>query len=565
MYIVEVTPIEKGLPMPSLTYYSKAGVTIGDLVEINVNNRKGVHALVLSVDDLANQKANIKAKDWNTKKIENIVIKGCIEKELLISICETAIEYILPIPTLLALLFEKKFLAAPHDARAHLEKKFAKMKPHSLHNYNPHVERDMYRVLQNILIQILPPPNGARANPSFHSLRGRTCTPMNSHFPPPLEGGVGGGGCVGGNNLHIIRDEFKYITPLISVVTDKLIRNVLDNIYDGGNAKLLIYTYRKGEAPLSRCYDCGQDVLCPDCHMPLVLHKQTSGHKTEDTNGNKYYLCHHCGYRQNLNFIKKETSNTTKVNPNAPLLEAQIANLEMENNMYRCKHCDSWRVMPLGISTGSVVHNILETYKELSDLIYQIDGDTTTTKTQIKNVLKVWNERGGILVANDKIFSLATTCQADYSIIISIDGLFTMPIANIDERVLTLINSIAEMTRKDIMLHTHLHNLPLFKALSISDEGERSLAVQNLLNSNLEKLELAKLYPFYHNISTAYSESLDEALHKEDIPFIIFKKYNKEYININYKIENSAASNAFKYKVYNILLSQRKYSEIMID
>lgn len=48
----------------------------------------------------------------------------------------------------------------------------------------------------------------------------------------------------------------------------------------------LIFHNRRGSSPLSLCEDCGEELLCPHCFLPLTLHSDT------------YELvCHTCGYK----------------------------------------------------------------------------------------------------------------------------------------------------------------------------------------------------------------------------------------------------------------------------
>ena len=108
MYIVEVMPIVKGLPIDTLTYYSKDIIDVGDMVSIDIANRKNINAIAIDVDQARNKKQSIKASDWNTKKINNILAKKIIDKDLLRAIYKTAIKHNTPPSTLLSLLFTKK-------------------------------------------------------------------------------------------------------------------------------------------------------------------------------------------------------------------------------------------------------------------------------------------------------------------------------------------------------------------------------------------------------------------------------------------------------------------------
>ena len=108
MYILEVIPIIKGLPLDTLTYYHKEMVMAGDMVSINIGNRKNINALVIDSDEARNRKQSIKSNDWDTKKINHVIFQKVIDSQLLIGIYKAAIKYELPTNTLLSLLFTKK-------------------------------------------------------------------------------------------------------------------------------------------------------------------------------------------------------------------------------------------------------------------------------------------------------------------------------------------------------------------------------------------------------------------------------------------------------------------------
>lgn len=508
MYIVETIAIEKGLPLEIISYYSKEVFGIGDLIYITIKNRTDIKAIIINVSDLRNSKANIKNNDYETKKLaKNIIKPNFIDSELIQTIIDVAIEYILPIPTLLSMIFDINYLRKiingdniEFDARLYIQQKLALMQPWSDNNYNPHIERDMWQIMNKII---------------------------NGNTPAPIEYSPQRGG------LELITDEYEYIHPLISIVTDRLVKNVLNNIYDGGKGKLFIYANRKGEAPLSRCADCGQDVLCQQCSMPMVLHRS-------DTT--RYYLCHHCNHSIQLN------------NNNEELAEA-----------YACEHCGSWRVMPLGVSTGSIKSTLLELYRDIKpELIYIIDGDETKSTSEIKRVLKSWDQSGGILISNSKgLNQLQTPC--DYSIIISIDGLFSLPIYNADEKALHIINRLQGMSRKLLLLHTHLSQLTLFQALAEPDAQAREQKLIQMSRQNDEKRRLAQLYPYYHNIHTQYEEKLAQDLNQNGIIYNTFQRYNKIYTNIKVEMDKYQQKDIYVYKIYQILSQYKKYNAIYFD
>ena len=68
MYLLTVSPLVNGIPYEELTYFSKADVAPGDLVEITIRKRI-CRALVLSVTHAEAEKQSLKNASFVTKKI----------------------------------------------------------------------------------------------------------------------------------------------------------------------------------------------------------------------------------------------------------------------------------------------------------------------------------------------------------------------------------------------------------------------------------------------------------------------------------------------------------------
>ena len=79
------------------------------------------------------------------------------------------------------------------------------------------------------------------------------------------------------------RDEFsrnRYFS-------NSLLKAISDNLENG--RQTLIFHNRRGSAPLTICDDCGEEVLCPNCYLPLTLH------------ADDYVLqCHTCGFSEKV-------------------------------------------------------------------------------------------------------------------------------------------------------------------------------------------------------------------------------------------------------------------------
>ena len=76
------------------------------------------------------------------------------------------------------------------------------------------------------------------------------------------------------NRDYFLKNRY-FSNPLLAAISD--------NLKQG--RQTLIFHNRRGSAPLTICGECGEEVLCPNCFLPLNLH------------ADEYVLhCHTCGY-----------------------------------------------------------------------------------------------------------------------------------------------------------------------------------------------------------------------------------------------------------------------------
>ena len=103
-----------------------------------------------------------------------------------------------------------------------------------------------------------------------------------------------------GDSLVILEEKAKKeaIEPKIATVDFKnrdnfgksrylsrqLLEAIEDNLKQG--YQTLIFHNRRGSSPLTICENCGEEILCPNCYLPLTLHTDTFELK-----------CHTCEYR----------------------------------------------------------------------------------------------------------------------------------------------------------------------------------------------------------------------------------------------------------------------------
>ncbi len=69
--------------------------------------------------------------------------------------------------------------------------------------------------------------------------------------------------------------------------SNALLAAIKSNLEQG--RQTLIFHNRRGSSPLTICENCGEEIICPNCYLPLTLHADT------------YELvCHTCGYKEKV-------------------------------------------------------------------------------------------------------------------------------------------------------------------------------------------------------------------------------------------------------------------------
>lgn len=67
----------------------------------------------------------------------------------------------------------------------------------------------------------------------------------------------------------------------------KLLNSITNNL--NNHHQTLIFHNRRGSSPLSLCESCGEELLCPNCLLPLTLHADTYE-----------LICHTCGHKEKV-------------------------------------------------------------------------------------------------------------------------------------------------------------------------------------------------------------------------------------------------------------------------
>lgn len=204
--------------------------------------------------------------------------------------------------------------------------------------------------------------------------------------------------------------------------TEKLILDAEKN-----NKHTVIFTGRRGVAPITICRDCGTTVTCEQCESPLVVHSK----KSKDGQIGRtptMFMCHKCQ--------KVEDTNTI------------------------CKNCNSWRLETFGAGIDKINAIISELCPKAQ--IFILDSDTTTTNKQAKEIVeKFLAVPGGILIGTEMILHHLHE-KVEQIIALSLDGLFMLPDFRIREKVFVNLIRLREQATKSFAIQTKNPNEPIF-------------------------------------------------------------------------------------------------------
>ena len=194
--------------------------------------------------------------------------------------------------------------------------------------------------------------------------------------------------------------RFEIFSSELKVLLEKALRE---------KGRIFLFGARKGLSPNTVCGDCGTVLQCLNCGAGVVLHRQ--GEAT-------VYICHACGSR-------RESSTS-------------------------CGYCGSWKLVPLGIGTEQIARTAKDLFPRTP--IQILDKDYATTDKQAQEIVNKFKASGGILVGTELAFYHVD--QVDFSALVSVDALFSIPDFGINERIFYLVSRLREMTKVEALIQT---------------------------------------------------------------------------------------------------------------
>jgi primosomal protein N' len=253
------------------------------------------------------------------------------------------------------------------------------------------------------------------------------------------------------------------------------------------NESVVLFSIRKGLAPLTVCNDCGSSILCSNCSNPMVLYGAKQDNTNKSTNSGRIFMCNKCG--------KKEST------------------------MTRCQNCSSWNLVPLGIGTDRVYEEIRNLFPNTN--IIQFDKENISNEKEALAKIDDFKKLpGSILIGTEMIFSYLNE-QVIHSAIISIDGLLSIPSFNITQKIIHIIERLQYLTERNLIIQTRSEDSPIL----------RHILTGNVLYLYREDLKERKVFgypPFKRLIKISFTGNSKETEKAHEYINKILEKYEPQ-------------------------------------
>ena len=246
-----------------------------------------------------------------------------------------------------------------------------------------------------------------------------------------------------------MRDEFKQgNTKIFCSELLQLISQLKSN-----NEQAIFLIPRRGYNGFLSCRNCGFIINCPNCDVPLSVHKGSQG--------KQWLSCHWCDHKAKL--------------------------------INTCPDCKSNAFKPFGIGTQRVIEFLKSEFPDLR--VLRFDRDTTSGKDGHRNILsKFSNGEADILVGTQMLAKGIDIPNVTLSVVIAADGLLHRPDISAEEKSLQLFLQLAGRAGRakksgKVIFQTYKPSHPVITFLKNRD-------YEGFLNQSSKLRKDANLFPF---------------------------------------------------------------------
>lgn len=527
MKCIKVYPIVKKTFSDSLTYWINEDVSVGDIIEAPLQNRK-IWVVVDSIVSVNEAKEFIKSIDFKIRKIESIKKLDLFSQEFIFSVLKTANYYIKPFGEVFSELIPKKILEnLGTDLKTNIEIDSSNIvKEINIFPIQEYLQSKQYQDIDNKIlpIDLYKIDNNKVKKVNIYYTESEYYRHLFKKFDyryfirefcsrkkielNEIETELN----IKDKNLYIIEQNIRNKTAIKKknldgeIYKDKLnlispeLFSALKKI-ESKSESVFLYTLKKGFASRTMCPDCNHIMKCSECFENLEI----------ELKGDKYiYRC---------------PNNHKTVNIDTP-----------------CPVCQNQNLLSLGASI-EVIYKEIE--KEFDIEIIKIDNESHT-KSQVKKILmdSSENKKTTVFIGNDFLLnqSIGLGFKFDNIAIISLESLFSIPLYGMEYEIYKKIALISQQFNKNLIIQTRDIENPFWKHLKENKKNTSDILKNT---AELEKLNLPP-YSVHIQISIPTEKS------KKTLDIIkSYLDHNQKYFEIAEKAKSTL----------HILIDKKEYTK----
>lgn len=516
MYILEIIPLQRGIPRDSLSYFSMREIPLGSLVEIPFRS-KTIQGIVIHSSDARTMKASLRSNSFSLKPVGSVVEGERFPAQLLRGLQEISRDTLIPLGTLVATFFpdsifdyftkwtplqERKIdiriIELPEKQRFDHYVMLAReslAKNHSVLFITPTVaqtDRLMKRFSEAFdkkqivtLTGAVKPANREKiytefennsepviicATPQFFVIPLKTinCCVLESFHSP-----------------YYIQDFNQYYDYRFIIIKLAKIFGYLQYFADAIPSPEFSYFIDQRKAYLDR-------ETKKTTHVPIAIIQKESFN-------DPYYksaifgsdvigllqekiqkkipififtarksiatatVCRDCNYTVTcpnctavMHLVKKNP-----LNDGDRVFICNRCDTEVPP-MNRCPHCLGWNLIPLGVTVESVADELQKLFPDV--VLYKSTQTLTSTESKCKKLVTTWQENGGILIGTQKILPYLN--ESPISIIASYEQCMSVPDFKTVSQTMWMFQNLLEKTTGHFIIQTRDKNeefLQLYK------------------------------------------------------------------------------------------------------
>lgn len=590
MHILEVIPLQKGIPRDSLSYFSLKEIPFGALIEIPLHS-KTIQGIVIGKTDARDMKASIRSGSFTLKPVGAVINEKGFPSKIIQTLWNISAQTLVPTGTLIT-----NFFPEPVFEYFQNWKSLVREKPELRLIELSTIERfEYYRVLareafaRKKSIQFITPTviENERLTEFLIEICGKEKVISLSGGMTPIK------------REKVYKQLLEIETPVVICTTPQFFviprSDIGSCIIESSASPYYVQDfshpidYRTIIVKLAEALGINRyfsDSILPPEQKQLTEHRKAYMDRTSSKTTNNvpiltfekeafndpYYVspilsskaiatitemikqkktififsarkgiasvttCRDCGYTvhcPNCNNIMQ----LIKKNPLAESDRVFSCNrCETEvPAMNRCPHCSGWNLILLGITTESIYEEVKKFFPD--QIILQSNNEITKTESACKKTIKAWQESNGILIGTQKIIPYLE--QIPTTIIASFEHCMSIPDFQTPFHTLWLFQKLYEKTTDYFCIQTK----------DINNSLLISFTKQNIEPFINEDLGLRKLY-HYPPFATLITIVLTN-IKRKDHPQA--KEYLKKSIN---EYEHSIQSQFYEYGQYYQLLAK---------